>query len=90
MSDEIIGGFLTTALSYYEAGSVSFEITGMIAEGERVALEWTSRARTRDGQPYENECIAVFQCQRRTHRQRSRVHGHAIRARDGFGDIVVD
>jgi hypothetical protein len=58
--DAILGEFLATALSYYAAGSVSLEITGMIAEGDQVALEWTSRARTRDGRPYENGCIGVF------------------------------
>ena len=39
---------------------MSFEITGMLAEGDRVALQWTSRARTRGGRPYENNCIGVF------------------------------
>jgi len=32
----------------------------MIAEGDRVALQWTSRARTQDGRPYENNYIGVF------------------------------
>jgi uncharacterized protein (TIGR02246 family) len=58
--DAILDGFLATALSYYEPGSIDLEITGMIGEGERVVLQWTSRARTRDGRSYENECIAVF------------------------------
>ena len=58
--EAIIDEFLRTAMSNYEPGSVSLEITGMIAEGDRVALQWTSRARTLDGQPYENECIGVF------------------------------
>jgi uncharacterized protein len=58
--DAILGEFLATALSHYEPGSVSLEITGMIAEGDQVALQWTSRARTRDGRSYENGCIGVF------------------------------
>jgi len=58
--DVIIDEFLATAMSNYEAGSVSLEITGMIADGHSVALQWTSRARTLDGEPYENECIGVF------------------------------
>jgi uncharacterized protein (TIGR02246 family) len=58
--DAIIEDFLGTALSYYEPGSVDIEITGMIAEGDRVALQWTSRARTRDGRPYENGCLGLF------------------------------
>ena len=58
--DAIMGEFLPTAMAHYEPGSVRLEITGMIAEGEQVALQWTSRARTLDGNPYENQCIGVF------------------------------
>ena len=47
-------------MSHYAPGSVSLEITRMIAEGDNVALQWTSRARTLDGDPYENHCIGVF------------------------------
>jgi len=56
----IIDEFLATAMSHYEPGSISLEITGMIAEHDRVVIQWTSRARTRDGRPYENGCIGVF------------------------------
>ena len=48
------------AMAYYEPGSVSLEVTGMVAEGDQVTLEWTSRARTAAGEPYENFCIGVF------------------------------
>jgi ketosteroid isomerase-like protein len=58
--DTIIGDFLATAMAYYEPGSVSLQITAMIAEGDQVALQWTSRARTRDGDPYENGCLGIF------------------------------
>ena len=58
--DAILDEFLAKAMSHYEPGSVRLEITGMIAEGDHVALQWTSRARTLDGSPYENECIGVF------------------------------
>ena len=58
--DRIMDGFFATAMSHYEAGSVELEVTAMIAEGDRVVLQWTSRARTRDGRPYENGCIGVF------------------------------
>ncbi len=58
--DAIVDEFLDTAMSYYEPGSVTLEITGMIAERDQVVLQWTSRARTRDGRPYENGCIGVF------------------------------
>jgi ketosteroid isomerase-like protein len=56
----IIDEFLAGALNHYEPGSIDLEVTGMIADGDRVALQWTTRARTRDGRPYENECIGVF------------------------------
>jgi ketosteroid isomerase-like protein len=58
--DSIVDEFLATAMSYYEPGSISLKITGMIAEHDQVVLQWTSRARTRDGRPYENGCIGVF------------------------------
>ncbi len=58
--DAIVDEFLATAMRYYEPGSVSIEITSLIAEGEQVVMEWTSRARTTGGKPYENRCIATF------------------------------
>ena len=58
--DTIVEEFLARAMAYYQPGSVSLEITGMIAERDHIVLQWTSRARTRDGLPYENGCIGVF------------------------------
>jgi uncharacterized protein len=58
--DTIIDGFFATAMGHYEPGSISLEITGMIAERDQVVLQWTSRARTRQGRSYENGCIGVF------------------------------
>lgn len=58
--DTILDEFLAIALASYQPGSIALEIVGMIAEGDRVVLQWTSRARTRDGRPYENGCIGVF------------------------------
>ncbi len=58
--DSIIDDFLATAMSHYEPGSVNLEITGLIAEGDRVALQWTSRARTVTGREYENDCLGIF------------------------------
>jgi uncharacterized protein len=58
--EAIMGDFLATAMAFYEPGSVSLEVTGLLAEGDRVTLEWTSRARTATGAPYENFCIGVF------------------------------
>ena len=58
--EAILSEFLATAMSYYEPGSVSLQITSIIAEGQQVAMEWTSRARNSRGEPYENHCIGVF------------------------------
>ena len=59
--DNIMDGFFATAMSHYEPGSIDLESTALIAEADRVVLQWTSRARMRDGRAYENGCIAVFE-----------------------------
>jgi ketosteroid isomerase-like protein len=58
--DAIMNGFFGQARTLLEPGSVTLEVTSLTAEDDRVALEWTSRARTADGEPYENHCIGVF------------------------------
>jgi ketosteroid isomerase-like protein len=58
--DTIMADFFGQIGNLYAAGSVSIEVTSLIAEDDRVALEWTSRARTTQGEPYENHCAAVF------------------------------
>jgi uncharacterized protein (TIGR02246 family) len=58
--DRIIDGFFATAMSSYEPESVQIEVTTMLAERDQVVVQWTSRARTRDGRPYENGCLGVF------------------------------
>jgi hypothetical protein len=58
--DAILDEFLAGALGNYEPGSIQLEITAIVADGDRAVVEWTSRARTLRGQPYENFCIGVF------------------------------
>ena len=58
--DQIMGGFFAAAMSNYAPGSVTVEVTAMIADDDQVVLQWTSRARTSGGQPYENGCIGIF------------------------------
>ena len=58
--DQIMNDFLAVVKSHYEPGSLELEITAMIAELDQVVLQWTSRARTRDGRSYENGCIGIF------------------------------
>jgi uncharacterized protein len=58
--DAIMEDFFGMAMARYEPSSIDLEVTAMVAEGDRVTLEWTSRARTVAGEPYENFCIGVF------------------------------
>lgn len=58
--DAILGDFLGSIPRLYEPGSISLEITSLIAEGDTVVLEWTSRAVTAAGERYENQCAGVF------------------------------
>jgi ketosteroid isomerase-like protein len=58
--EAILTDFLGQIGSLYEPGTVTIEVTSLTAQDDRVALEWTSRARTAKGEPYENRCAAVF------------------------------
>lgn len=58
--DAILNGFFATASTLLEPGSTKVEVTRTLAEGDDVVIEWTSRARTANGEPYENHCIGVF------------------------------
>lgn len=58
--DAIIDEFLATAQSYFTPGSINIEVTGIVAQDDRVVMQWTSRARTRTGRSYENGCVGVF------------------------------
>jgi hypothetical protein len=58
--EAILNDFLATALGYYEPGSISLEVTSLIADGHQVAVEWTSRAHNLQGEPYENFCVGIF------------------------------
>src|SRR4051812_25440467 len=58
--DAILGDFLGSIPRLYDPESISLEVTSLIAEGEVVVLEWTSRARTAAGEDYENQCAGVF------------------------------
>jgi uncharacterized protein len=58
--DAILGDFLGSIPRLYRPETISLEITSLIAEGETVALEWTSRAQTTSGEDYENRCAGVF------------------------------
>jgi len=58
--DVIFDAFLTRAMESYEPGSVSFEVTHLLGDGDRVAMEWITRGRSRGGEPYENHYFGLF------------------------------
>jgi uncharacterized protein (TIGR02246 family) len=58
--ETIFHDFLASVLANYEPGSLELDVTATIAQGDQVVVEWTSRARTRDGRPYKNGCLGVF------------------------------
>jgi ketosteroid isomerase-like protein len=58
--EAILDDFFGQVRALYAPGSISIEVTSLTAGDDRVALEWTSRARTADGEPYENRCAALF------------------------------
>jgi len=58
--DAILGDFLGSIPRLYQPETISLEVTSLIAEGDTVALEWTSRALTAAGEAYENQCAGVF------------------------------
>ena len=58
--DAILGDFLGSIPRLYRPDTISIEITSLIADGETVAMEWTSRAQTTAGEDYENQCAGVF------------------------------
>jgi ketosteroid isomerase-like protein len=58
--DAIMDDFFGQLAGLYAPDSIDIEVTSLTADEDRVALEWTSRARTIDGAPYENRCAGVF------------------------------
>lgn len=58
--EAILNDFFGAAGTLLDPGSTHIEVTGLVAAGDEVALEWTSRARTRAGAPYDNRCMGLF------------------------------
>ena len=59
--DDIVDGFLAAAFRLLDPDApVSIEITGVIAADPHVIVEWTSRGTVRNGNPYDNQNIAVY------------------------------
>lgn len=59
--DAIVDDFLSAAAgSLFVPGSVTIELTWIIAEGDRVVAEWTAKAQAVNGGAYDNRNIGVF------------------------------
>ncbi|MFB4307494.1 alpha/beta fold hydrolase [Actinomadura sp. GTD37] len=59
--DAIVGDFLGGAGRLFRpGGEPEVVLTNVIADGERVVAEWTSRGTARNGRAYDNACLGVF------------------------------
>ncbi|HET9102548.1 MAG TPA: nuclear transport factor 2 family protein [Solirubrobacteraceae bacterium] len=58
--DVIFEEFLGGALASYAPGSISFEVTELVADGDTAAMEWITRGRSHAGAPYENRYLGLF------------------------------
>jgi ketosteroid isomerase-like protein len=56
--DAIVDDFLAGAGELMTG--VTLELVSVIAEGDTVAAEWTSRATSRTGAPYRNRNVGIF------------------------------
>ena len=54
MRGRAIADFFAAGGSIFEDGAPTIEVTGVTAEGERVAIEGTGRAKLRNGRDYDN------------------------------------
>jgi uncharacterized protein (TIGR02246 family) len=60
--DAIIDEFLAAMMQRLDAGRpVVREVKSVIADGDAVAVEWSTRATARDGSGYENDYAFVFE-----------------------------
>ncbi|WP_165845541.1 nuclear transport factor 2 family protein [Streptacidiphilus pinicola] len=58
--EAILTQFMPKAFARMDTTTLRLQVTDMIAEGERVVLEWTSQADARGGLRYDQHCIGVF------------------------------
>ena len=59
--DEIVDTFLGGAARLMAPGTrVTIELVNVIADGDQVAAEWTSRATSRNGVAYHNRNVGIF------------------------------
>jgi len=60
-ADEILDGFLAAMVARLDPEApVTQTLHRVIADGDYAVAEWTSHARARSGEPYDNEYAVVF------------------------------
>ena len=52
--------FLTGGLGYFRAGTITWDVHQLVAEGDVAAVAFTRRSLTAAGTPYENEYCLVL------------------------------
>ncbi|QMU66977.1 nuclear transport factor 2 family protein [Streptacidiphilus sp. P02-A3a] len=58
--EQILDEFVPAMVARLVPESMEFEFDGLIAEGDRVLAEWSTRALARSGARYNQHCLAVF------------------------------
>lgn len=58
--EAIFGDFLRPAFSRIDTATLDLTVVDLIAEGEKVVLEWTSKARVHGGGSYDQQCLGIF------------------------------
>ncbi|MGK4580534.1 nuclear transport factor 2 family protein [Kitasatospora sp. HPMI-4] len=76
--EEILDEFIPSMLARLVPESLELEFGGVIAEGDQVLAEWTSRGLARAGGRYEQHCLAVFTVR----------EGRIASVREYFGDTL--
>jgi ketosteroid isomerase-like protein len=56
----IFEDFLGLAFSRIDTATLDLTVTELIAEGDKVVLEWTSKAQVHGGGSYDQHCLAIF------------------------------
>jgi ketosteroid isomerase-like protein len=59
--DQVINGFLATAYAHLDRDKeIGLRVTGMLADGDAVIVEWDSWATGRTGRAYDQKNIGIF------------------------------
>jgi uncharacterized protein len=58
--EAIFGDFLRLAFGRIDITTLDLQVTDLFGEGDKVTLEWTSKADVHGGGTYDQHCLAVF------------------------------